>query len=180
MWVWCQQPLGLPGVHQISNSQCHAILSCGGGCHFGVWVATAEGLGLGSGLTGKTEAQGSGGSEARKTKKLQTVPKQEEAYTSGRLLGKKLGQRQEFHGSMAAYHVASVRKKKLSRDSQNLSLLCWMRMRALSFWIPAIRARPWQEGLLQPQPELSSFLLPAKSCFAESCRWTPAGDGVPC
>lgn len=45
MEVWCQQLLGLPGVNQISNQHCHAILVCGGSCHSGVWVVTVKGLG---------------------------------------------------------------------------------------------------------------------------------------
>ena len=65
---------------------------------------TVKGLGCGPGLTVKAEVLGSGGSEARKTaNRLLTAPEQEEAHSSGRLLGKRSGQLQSFMGARQGF-----------------------------------------------------------------------------
>lgn len=56
------------------------------------------GLGLGPGLTVNPVALGSGGSEARKTTRLQKVLEKEEVHSSGRLLWMTWGSFKRFTG----------------------------------------------------------------------------------
>lgn len=99
-----------------------------------------QGAGWEPGLTEKTEAWGSGGSEARNTTRLQGVPEREEAHSSGRLLGKKLGQLQEIHGSVAGLSDSINREgKKKVKQRLNFSLLPQIRTREGPF-LPGTRA----------------------------------------